>query len=146
MKASDYKKLASAKRTEMVTFDVTLPSGCVWKLREPPIKQYVLAGKLPAAFAGKMASLAKKTGADATAARQAMADSLSPQDLMDSLEFGRDLLLFCAVEPQIALKPISDNQIAPEDILPEDFDFLINWVLSGGTSGESLGTFPEESE
>jgi hypothetical protein len=143
MNASDYKKLASAKRTEAVVFDVELPSGSVWKLREPPIEQFILAGKLPASLTSKMAGLAKANGNSVQAQKDLLA-KLTPEDIMSNLEFGRDLILYCAVEPQISLHPTNDDQIAPEDILPDDFMFLVNWVLSGGKSGGSLETFRPE--
>ena len=60
------------------------------------------------------------------------------------VEFGRDLIIYCAVDPKISLTPNSDNEIAPEEILPEDFTFLLHWVLTGGKSGESLSTFRSE--
>lgn len=141
MNREDYKTHISAKRAAEKTFDVELPSGAVWKLREPPIQQFMLAGKLPASLASKMAKVAERSGEDAKAAQVAMTAELTAEDVMGSLEFGRDLLLHCAVEPEISLKPVNDNQIAPEDIWPEDFAFLINWVLTGGKSGESLSNF-----
>jgi hypothetical protein len=146
MNAKDYKKLASAKRAEAETFDVTLPSGAVWKLTEPPIQQFVLSGKLPAALAAKMVKAAKESGGDKEQAKQAMFEELTTEDIMSNLAFGRDLLLVCAVHPRIVLNadPDSETEIAPEDILPEDFMFLVNWMLRGGDSGEGLDTFPAE--
>lgn len=142
MNANDYRKLASAKRAEAM--DVELPSGAVWKLREPPIQQFIMAGKLPTSMAAKLAKLAKES--DSADGRKAVLNSLDPGELVTALAFGRDLLLSCAVEPVISLNPTSDTEIAPEDIMPEDFTFLMNWVLSGGKSGESLDTFPEGTE
>lgn len=144
MNAKDYKKLASAKRVEAEVFDVTLPSGSVWKLREPPIQQFVLAGKLPASLAAKMAKAAQDGKNNPDGANQDLQDSLTPEDLLNNIAFGRDLLLFCAVEPKISLNPVHDDEIAPEDILPEDFGFLMSWVMTGGKSGESLNTFRSE--
>lgn len=142
MKAAEYKRLASAKRVEAPLLDVELPSGCVWKLREPPIEQFVLAGKLPAALAAKMAKAAQDGGSEQ--ADKDLQDSLTPEDLLNNMAFGRDLLLYCAVEPRISLNPTSDDEIAPEDILPDDFTFLVSWVMTGGKSGERLGTFRPE--
>jgi hypothetical protein len=145
MNAKDYKKLASQKRTEEVLHDVPVPSGGVWKMREPPIEQWVLAGKLPGSLVSKMAAAAGTNG-DLDAAKKGLLQTLKPEDLLNSLEFGRDLLLYCAVEPRIKMDadPESETEIAPEDILPEDFPFLINWVLTGGKTGESLESFRSE--
>jgi hypothetical protein len=142
MNAEDYKKLASAKRLE--TFDVETPSGAVWKMREPPIEQFIIAGKLPASLAAKMASVVGRSGGDKDSASKAMLTELEPEDLMNNLTFGRDLLLYCAVEPRISLSPTDENEIAPEDILPDDFMFLISWVMTGGKSGAALSNFRVE--
>lgn len=141
MNANDYRKLASAKRVDGEVFDVTVPSGSVWKLREPPIQQFVLAGKLPATLAAKMTGIAQQYEGDEAGAKKALMDQLSPEDIVSNLAFGRDLLLHCAIEPKISLNPKNDNEIAPEEILPEDFGFLISWVMTGGKSGEALTLF-----
>lgn len=137
MNAKEYKKLAAKKRLTTDIYDLQLPSGAIWKLRKPPIEQFIMAGKLPTALVARMAKAAKKD-AEAT---DVMRD-LSADEMVASLEFGRDLLLYCAVEPAIALNPKGENEIAPEDILPDDFLFLINWLITGGRAGESLNTFP----
>lgn len=143
MNAEEYKKLASAKRVEDAAIDVTLPSGCVWKLKEPPIQQWVIAGKLPSSLVAKMASAAQNASNNGTSdvAMKEFAEQLTPEDIMNNLAFGRDLLLHCAVEPRITPDGVGENAIRPEDILPDDFMFLINWVMRGGRSGESLDNF-----
>lgn len=144
MNAKEYRKLASAKQSEVAVFDVTLPSGAVWKLKEPPIQQFVLSGKLPSSLAAKMAKAVSKSNGDVASAKADAINELSADDLLDSLAFGRDLLLYCAVSPKIALEPTADDEIKPEEILPDDFTFLINWVMKGGDSGDSLSTFRPE--
>lgn len=142
MKASEYrKKMASAGRSSETIHDVKLPSGCVWKLKEPPIQQFIVSGKLPASLAAKMAQVSTANGGDQTAVSEALKQELTPEDFTNSLAFGRDLLLFCAVEPRISLNPTFEDEIAPEEIDPEDFDFLLGWVISGGKSGSGLGLF-----
>lgn len=144
MNAKEYRKLATQKQSEIKVFDVTLPSGAVWKLKEPPIQQFVLAGKIPASLAAKMAKAASKSGGNMATAKESAIKDLSADDLLNSLAFGRDLLLYCAVSPKISLDPKADDEIAPEEILPEDFTFLINWVMKGGNSGDGLSNFRPE--
>lgn len=140
--AAKYKKLASAKRSEATLHEITLPSGAVWKLMDPPVSQFVMAGKLPSSLAAKMAEAIKGSGGDIVEAQKRAMASLSPEDIVANLEFGRDLLLACAVEPRISLTyPTPDDAVAPEDILPVDFTFLIEWVMSGGNAGVGLGNF-----
>ena len=149
MNAKSYRELAQAKRAAEKLHDVELPSGCVWKMRTPPIEQFIAAGKLPASLAAKMASLAKKTAGKTLdkAAEQEILKHLTPEESLANIAFGRDLLMFCAVEPEISLSPDpeNENQIAPEEILGEDFVFLINWVMTGGRSGASLESFRDKS-
>lgn len=144
MKASDYRKLASAKRAEAPIFDVSLPSGAVWQLREPPIQQWVLSGKLPASLTAKMAAAANQNNSED--AQKAIVAQLTPEDLINNLAFGRDLLLYCAVNPRIVpnANPENEDEIAPEEILPDDFSFLINWVMVGGDPSSRLDTFRPE--
>lgn len=139
MNAKDYKKLASAKRAEAVK--VELPSGGTWKMRELPIQQFMLAGKLPTALATRMAEIAANKDGDKG---ESILATLSPDELVAIMLFARDALVFCAVEPRISTTPTGDDEIGPEDILPEDFEFLTNWVLTGGKTGESLNTFRSE--
>lgn len=144
MNAKEYRKLVSEKQSEIPVFDVTLPSGAVWKLKEPPIQQFVLAGKVPASLAAKLAKSASKSGGNLASAKETAIQDLSANDLLDSLAFGRDLLLYCAVSPKISLDPKEDDEIAPEEIHPDDFTFLINWVMKGGNSGDGLSNFRPE--
>lgn len=145
MKANNYKQMASASRTAEEVFEVTVPSGFVWKLREPPIQAFVLAGRLPATLTAKMANLHERYAGDVDGATQACLEELDAGELLTNLIFARDLLLHSAVEPKIMINPgPDDDAIAPEDILPKDLEFLLGWVMGGGKSGESLGTFRPE--
>lgn len=138
--AAAYKQLAAKKRNESTVFDVTLPSGAVWKLREPPIQQFIMSGQVPAALLRRMLTAAKTAEDGKTSLASAMG-SFTPDDLLSQLEFGRDLLLHCAVEPRLTLDPKGDDELSPSDILPEDFDFLLHWVMNGGNAGSGLETF-----
>ena len=130
------------EETEKV-FDVTLPSGFVWKLRAPALNQFILAGKLPAALTAKMVEItAQAEGTTEEVGAQIMA-RLTPAEIVQNLEFNRDLVIYCAVEPKISLNPQDENEIGLTDILPEDFEFLMNWV--GGKRAESLDSFRRQS-
>lgn len=141
--AEKYRNLAAKKRSEGVLHSLTLPSGAVWKLREPPLQQFIVAGNLPASLLKKMFSAARNAGlSDASAEScEALVKAFTADELVVQLEFARDLILYCSVEPKISLDPQNDNELAPTDILPEDFEFLKNWVMNGGRAGSSLTTF-----
>lgn len=143
--AKNYKQLASAKRQEETVHDVTLPSGAVWKMADPPIQRFIATGKLPQGLVTKMTAIAKRTGGDPGETGKEMLKNLSPEDMVSTLFFVRDLLQYCARDPKISTEtPTPDDAIAPEEIIPEDFEFLSNWVLSGGNAGSGLGTFRRE--
>lgn len=144
MSANNYKQMASASQNTEKIFDVTVPSGFVWKLREPPLKAFILAGKLPAALTAKMADIHSRFHGDFEGAQRASIEELTGEEVLANLEFARDMLLLSAVEPKIAIKPANEDEIAPEEILPEDLEFLIGWVMAGGKSGEDLSTFRPE--
>ena len=141
MKASEYRQRIAVAGTSEKLHEVTLPSGFVWKLRTPPVQQFLLSGRLPKDLASKLVALDPIK--DKKKRLEAIEKSLSATELTQSLEFGRDLLLHCAVEPRIVANPDpdNDNEIAPEEIDPADFDFLLGWVMTGGSPGKILGNF-----
>lgn len=144
MSTQDYRVFASKHRTGENTIDVKAPSGYVWKMKTPPIQEFILAGKLPAALTAKLTKIATEHKDNSEEAQKAMLAKLTPDDFLANLAFGRDLLVHCAVDPKISLNPTSEDEISPEEIIPEDFMFLIGWVMRGGTTGESLDSFRPE--
>ena len=142
MKASEYKKHLQTKKSGSA-IDVTLPSGAVWKLRKPVIEQFIAAGRLPASLTAKMLSMAKKAGNGQSAETKAeLMKLLTPDEILQNLAFGCELLQHSAVEPRIVLEPPAPSDaILPTDIDPDDFRFLIEWVFSGGETGSGLSSF-----
>lgn len=141
MKASDYKKLASQKQT---TEEITLPSGATFKLRVAPLKQWVAVGILPASLTAKMQEIVKQV--DNEAAGQYVLEHFTEQDFANQQQLGRRLLEYCAVEPKVKIDAAPDDDaIAPEDIMPEDFEVIMKWIWSGGRQGETLAKFRDVS-
>lgn len=141
MKASEYKKLASKAR---VTHDVELPSGAVFKLTDPPVQQWVLAGRLPTGLMAKMVAVAKGTaGESEEATAEAALKAMTEEEFVLQLTLGRELLLATVIEPKLTADGGEDS-IAITDILPDDYTFLMKWIWSGGKQGGSLDTFRSE--
>lgn len=143
MKATDYKKHSEKRQ---VTEDVPLPSGAVFKMRLAPIQQWTTTGVLPASLAVKMEVVAKSK--NATEANEVVLKHFTEQDFIDSQNVGRRMLAYCSLEPKIFIaKPgepdrtPADDEIIPEDILPEDFEAIMKWIWSGGKQGASLAKF-----
>jgi hypothetical protein len=117
---------------------VRLPSGSVWQLIDPPAECFRLAGKLPAGLLSKVAPKSKAPGIDDDELRRLAFKKLSPEEVVSNLTFARELLALCSRDPKISLvTPTPADAIAPENILPEDFEFLKDWILSGGNAGRS---------
>lgn len=137
-----YKKAVAGKKGEALMHDVTLPSGFVWKLKEPPIQQFIAAGRLPNSLVEKMAQITETyKGQDAATISAAVARVLEPSEMVAQLTFARDLLIHCAIDPRIVVNGTAEDEIDPTEIDPEDFNFLMGWVMSGGKSGEGLTNF-----
>lgn len=147
MKATDYKKHSQKKQ---ITEDVPLPSGAVFKMRLAPIQQWTTTGVLPASLAVKMETVAKaKNAAEANAV---VLEHFTEQDFIDSQSVGRRMLEYCCIEPKVyiakpgePIRELTDDEILPEDILPEDFEAIMKWIWSGGKQGASLAKFSRTS-
>lgn len=139
MKAQDYKKLA---RNREKIEELTLPSGAVFRVRAAPIAQWSTVGILPASLAAKMQAAAKATDIEGVA-KQILA-TFTEKDFMQQQELGRKLLEYCCIEPKVAVNSEAADTISPEDILPEDFQFLMQWLWSGGKEAQGLETFRNE--
>jgi hypothetical protein len=141
MKASDYKKHAQ-KHQKLET--VPLPSGKSFIMRLAPIQQWVTTGILPASLAGKMQIAARAK--DKNKAAAAVLESFTEEDYAKQQELSRKLLEFCCVEPRISIDGSDAEALAPADLLPEDFEFLVEWCWSGGEAGKSLATFRAQAQ
>lgn len=135
MKAAKYKSLASAAR---VVYDVPLPTTTpdTVKLRDPLAQQWIMAGHLPEELTGRVLAAENDP--------ETFEQNISPEDANAMRLFFRDLIIDCLVEPRVSLNPGPD-EIAFEDLAPADFQFLMNWVKTGGMSGSRLATFPVEA-
>ena len=133
--------MASAKQ---LVEDVPLPSGAVFKMRLAPIKQWVATGVLPASLAAKMQTAAQ-SGNTEEVAKKVLA-SFTEEDFVAQQNLAKRLLEHCCVEPKVSVAADDPDALQPEDIDPDDFEFLMKWIWSGGKSGESLGMFPEQRQ
>ncbi len=140
-----YKLAVAGKKGEAKLHEVTLPSGFVWKLKEPPVQQFITAGKLPGSLVEKMVQInATYQGQDAATISAAVARVAEPSEVVAMMTFARDLLMHCAVDPRIVIDGTGEDEIDPAEIDPEDFQFLMTWVWGGGKSGEVLTNFRQE--
>jgi hypothetical protein len=135
---NSYRQHLADKSADEKTFQVACPSDFVWQLRLYPLDKMLYAGKLPEFLASEMISAMEKKGvlpADALAAK------IKGSDVLDTLKFMRDVVQFCAVKPRISLNPQNDDEIAPEEIELNDFEFIYFWAMAGGDEGKALATF-----
>jgi len=145
MKASEYRKL---KSKNILTAEVTLPSGAVFVLRRPPLQTWIAAGKIPQSFVRQM--LAQGQGSST-------ALDLSPDETLAGVSFVRDAILYAVVSPalKVGAGP-DDDELDPSELDPDDFEFLMQWIMDGSPgvpvatkggeaiSTESLIRFPQQ--
>jgi hypothetical protein len=74
--------------------------------------------------------------------RKKSTEKVSEDDLIDTLMKLRDLVIDLSVEPKLVLgEAQSADELSVDEVDDEDLTYLINWVASGGASGENLATF-----
>lgn len=135
MDLKQYKQLAEKRRAEEPVFDVTLPTGMVFKMRKPPVEQWMIAGIVPTGALSRLPTLQKamqEAGENGAAPPEAMADGFS------LIEFTRKLLFYACVSPRLSLDPQDDDEIHPTDIAPEDFTFMVEWCNASANGGEQV--------
>ena len=149
MKASEYRKLQASKPA--ITAKVALPSGAVFTLRRPPLDAWTRAGKVPDFFV-RMALESEKGKGNADAL-----NDLTPEEVMHSLKFMREVLLYAVVEPKLKIGAAEDDDaLDPAEIEEGDVEFLTSYILfkgcpdipvltkEGQVSVQSLATFRQK--
>lgn len=126
-KAAQWRAKARAQ-ADAAAVDLTLPSGMVIRARRPDPLQLAAWGAMPASLVGP----ASRNGAGEPAA-------LSGQDMQQVAALYRDVLVWCCVEPRIALEP-AEGEIHPREIPEADWRFIVEWALRV-EEAESLRTF-----
>jgi hypothetical protein len=133
-RAAAYRKNKAARAEK--TFEVELPSGNKFLLRDPNLQMFVVSGALPLGVAEKMEAARAEGKTDEQAFKM-----LSPKEQIASINFATKLVRYICVSPKIVDNPQTDDEIAPEELLPEDFSFLVQWAQSGGGEAEKLNSF-----
>jgi hypothetical protein len=114
MNAKDWR-LRAAEEAAATAVDLTLPSGMTIRARRPDPLQMAMWRRLPLSLA---ATAAGETGS-----------AMSPEELMESVEASRQMLLYCCVSPRISLEPVGDDEIHPRDIPLGDAVFILRWAM-----------------
>jgi len=162
-RVEEYKRRLAEKRAQeanqRMTAEITLPSGAVWLCCRPPLETWMMGGRIPQSLLGKIA------GAQAGQPTPALA----PDESLAAMIFMREAITFAVVEPKLRLQDAAGNWIPlpddkPEDsadyfnaadIDPEDFEFLMGWIMrncpgvpvrtrGGEVQLDNLATFRQE--
>jgi len=168
-RAEEYKRRLAEKRakeaSQRATAEITLPSGATWLCCRPPLEVWATGGRFPQSFLNQILGMQGKTDAELEQA----ALKITPADNVAAMIFIREAITFAAVEPKLRLQDAAGNWIPlpddkPEDaayyfnaadIDPEDFEFLMGWILrncpgvpvktkGGEVSMNSLAQFRQE--
>ena len=138
------------------TADITLPSGEVFTIRRPPLKQWIQSGRMPDAFLGK--AIATKGQSEDEVARlgEIAVNELSPKDVIKLRNFMNDAICYACVNPRLYRDDLDDvppDALRVGDLDEEDYQFLLKEIrdncpsvpvaLAGGgvASVESLESF-----
>lgn len=142
MKGSEYRAMAAKT---VAIHDVALPSGAVFKLKTPPLSQWVASGVLPLSLLTKMKSYAEKAAqGDVTEdAVNSIVASMTEEEFMVQIDLGKQMLKFAMVEPKLSLpgEPENDDAIGIAEIIEEDYAALMKWLWGGGAAGSTAAGF-----
>jgi hypothetical protein len=133
--AERYRRIKAERLAQEELVDVETPSGMTWKLRRPNLAQFVTSGIMPISLAGKLAE-ADKDGNPAEAF-----NALDWEEKARTIEFSAKVVRYCAVDPKIVENPKGPNEISPDEVELDDFNYIFGWAMSGGGEADNLGTF-----
>jgi len=122
-----YLEIVEKKKQEKIekgdVLEIEMPSGAIWKYLPVEIKQYAVSGQLPMHLLTKLDSV-----------RNSPQKELTQDEIMQlgiaAMSITRDVMLNNLIEPKITLTE-TDESITPEMILPEDFEFFMNFIVRG---------------
>lgn len=130
-----------SEETYQVTYE---PTGRVWTMRPLPKHIYLMFGQMPSSLTETAIEAIQAKDDDAL--EREVAESLSPEEMLEQAIFGREAVKYCVVKPKISLTP-RKGEISPFDISPEEFNFLVkNAIQSVGGQAERLKSFRPQSE
>lgn len=149
--ASEYRKIAAAKRAKKETFMVPVPSGFTWELQRPDLEGYIMTGRVPETLVNQFLTSAISRGiipGEVQSQMQATVDRikkipLNPQETMAGLIFVRELVREACVNPRIVVGGVGEDEIDPSEVDPDDFKFIMSWCLGyeGVTGLDGLKSF-----
>lgn len=109
----------------------------VFKCRSVTIAFLVTSGILPLNLVELMSQANAKGG---VTPEQAF-EQLPVREKLQSIEFAAKLVKHVCVEPRIVEKITEPNDILPEEVDLEDFNYLVTWAMKGGAEAARLENF-----
>src|SRR5262249_7719723 len=130
-RASDYRKRRQSAAEPAA--EITLPSGAMFICRRPPLQVWITAGKIPQSFLHQY--LGREGGEGAP--------ELTDEQTVQAIVFVRECLIYAVVEPRLILPKLEydfsgrpelgENELWADELAPEDFEFLTQWIMAGCT-------------
>lgn len=152
--AEQYRLIREAWRLEQLQnipeenlFDVKVTSGMVFKCRRPERDTYIINGMLPTEITQKLIDAAKAKGKEVLTEEEAAAE-LNDAEGLQMLVFAREMVRDICVIPRIVEKPQNGDEIAPSDLLLEDWRDILKWGMSfiaGGRDALVAESFRKQS-
>ncbi len=139
MKNTAFSASAYKKQTAEL---VTLPSGAEFLLRKVSLQTYLRNGRLPEALFQKIFDKWKiidNLAEDSLGTE--IAKDLSEDEVSKMLLFQADVVKSVCVEPKLVVDATNDDELDPNDLTEEDFNFIFSWAVKGGEQAQALGKF-----
>jgi hypothetical protein len=139
--AAKYRAIRNSRRAKIETVSVKSPSGMVWQLRRVPFQLFISNGVLPLSIVEKLSKAMSKAMAKGGGVSPETLPNLDESEALKMIGFIQKLIKEICVSPRIVANPQAEDEIAPEELLEEDFNFLVKWGMSGGSDADALDGF-----
>jgi hypothetical protein len=138
MTRSEYQAHARARKDQRPAELVALKSGSKFYLRRPDIQGMMLLGLVPQTLVAEGLAAWKKSG---IVSQDTVANQFGDKEIVDSLIFMREIVASTTVSPRLVEIATQDDEVAAEDMLPEDFSEIFSWALGVPSGFENLRNF-----
>lgn len=134
--AEKYRRIRAEKESAETLHDVECPSGMTFKCRRPTIAFWVTSGILPLHLVEMMTKASEK----GVSAEDAF-NSMPVREKLQSIEFAAKVVKYVCIEPRIVEHVVEPNDISQDEVMLDDFNYLVTWAMHGGDEAERLETF-----
>jgi hypothetical protein len=112
--------------------DVEIAPGFTFKLRRPNLQALLAGGHLPVVFTRDVGRAWQTRQGNPEASPADVVAGMSPQDLVETMKFVKDIVIDVCVEPRVTEGPTTEGALSILEIADEHLMSIFNWAMSGG--------------